>query len=72
MGDARYCPNCGAAQGGVEPSRPGVPPQQVYVSTRHQYDSGICLILCCCLSPVAALIYYMLTEHPEQQYQTRY
>ena len=62
VGGAKFCPNCGATQGGGYAGRPGAP-QQVYVSTRHQYDETICLILCCCLSPVAAVLYYLLTEH---------
>ncbi len=70
-GGAKFCPNCGATQGGADAGRPGAP-QQVYVSTRHQYDGGICLLLCCCLSPVAALIYYMLAEHPQDEYKTQY
>ena len=72
VGDARFCPSCGAAQGTADMRRPSGAPQQVYVSTRHQYDSTICLLLCCCLSPIAAIIYYMLAEHPEDQYRSQY
>ena len=71
VGGATYCPNCGATQGGASSKSTGAP-QQVYVSTRHQYDDGICLLLCCCLSPVAALLYYLLTEHPGQQHKNQY
>ena len=72
VGNARFCPSCGAEQGSTGFSQQGgqqrYPPQQtVRVTSGHQYDSGICVILCCCLSPVAALIYYLLTDHPDQQ-----
>jgi hypothetical protein len=23
-------------------------------------------VLCCCVTPIAALLYYLLTEHPEK------
>ena len=71
----KFCPNCGTPQGGQQ--RPPVyqqpPPQSGYygpqtvrVTSGHEYSDGICLLLCCCLSPVAALIYYLLTDHPGQ------
>jgi hypothetical protein len=81
VGGAKFCPNCGTEQGKSEFGRPsGSPefrrsssdPQPVYVSTRHQYDSTICLLLCCCVTPIGAIIYYMLSEHPDQQYDSRY
>ena len=68
VGSANFCFNCGTQQGsGKQPSSGGSPhPQTVKVTPSHQYDSGICLLLCCCLSPLAALIYYLLTDHPEK------
>ena len=57
--EAKYCPNCGA-------------PQQVYVSTRHQYDEIVCLLLCCFLTPIASLIYLLLTKHPGDQYVNQF
>jgi hypothetical protein len=71
VGFAKFCPNCGARQGDIESGGPQKA-ERVYVSTGHQYDETICLILCCCLSPIAALIYYLLTEHPSQQYRSNY
>ena len=71
VGFAKFCPNCGARQGDID-SRDSQRAERVYVSTGHQYDETICLILCCCLSPIAALIYYLLTEHPSQQYRSNY
>ena len=71
----KFCPNCGTPQGGRVPptpyqqtprQQPYQPQQTVRVTTGHQYDETICLVLCCCLSPVAALIYYLLTDHPNQ------
>ena len=67
----KFCPNCGASQGDIDSVRPQRA-ERVYVSTGHQYDATICLVLCCCLSPVASLIYYLLTEHPDQQYRSNY
>ncbi|MHA2365707.1 MAG: zinc-ribbon domain-containing protein [Candidatus Hodarchaeales archaeon] len=71
-GDAQFCPSCGTPQG-PKAGPPGQPPypQPVRVTSGHQYDSAICLVLCCCLSPVAALIYYLLTEHPPDTYQSQ-
>ena len=74
VGTSRFCPSCGAEQGtGAQKATYGgsgsPPPQTVRVTSGLQYDEMICLVLCCCLSPVAALIYYLLTEHPQQEYK---
>jgi hypothetical protein len=29
-------------------------------------------VLCCCVTPIAALLYYLLTEHPEKYPDQRY
>ena len=79
VGNERFCQKCGAEQGtsraGSDFSQTGPPrppPQSVRVTSGIQYDGTICVILCCCLSPVAALIYYLLTEHPPQDYAPEY
>ncbi len=72
-GEAKFCPNCGATQGGADAGRPGAPPTyQAQGSGKPKYDSTICLLLCCCVTPVGAVIYYVLTDHPEEQYKTQY
>jgi hypothetical protein len=63
---ARFCPNCGASQVPVTRGPITQPPQAARITTGHQYDEAICFMICCCLSPLAALIYYRLTEHPEK------
>ncbi|MHA1974533.1 MAG: hypothetical protein ACTSW1_16155 [Candidatus Hodarchaeales archaeon] len=71
VGNAIYCPNCGARQGEKQdafsrgPSPQVPPPAYRRTGSGVEYNDGLCLILCCCLSPIAALIYYLLTEHPE-------
>ena len=63
-GEARFCPNCGATQGGADTGRPSTPPpQQVYSSGKPLFNELICLFLCCCVTPIGAVIYYVLTEH---------
>jgi hypothetical protein len=73
VGMSKFCPNCGAEQGFGSPkaynSSNSPPPQTVRVTSGLKYDDGICLLICCCLSPVGALIYYLLTEHPEKEYR---
>lgn len=74
VGTARFCPSCGAEQGTAAPKAyaggsSSPPPQNVRVSTGVKYDEMICVLLCCCLSPIAALLYYLLTEHPEKMNQ---
>ena len=82
VGNSRFCPSCGMEQGSPAPKAyqgdniqySQQPPnqQQPYYPPRTgsgvQYDAGICVLICCCLSPIAAIIYYVLTEHPENQY----
>lgn len=82
-GNSRFCPSCGMEQGTPSTkayqsnyNQPNQQPpyQPVRTAGGVKYDSGICVLICCCLSPVAAVIYYVLTEHPENQYnqQNRY
>ena len=87
VGDSIFCPNCGAKQGDrndpydSEPSYRSseynkLPPQPQYQPNRRGsgivYDETICLVLCCCVTPIAALLYYLLTEHPENYSDQRY
>lgn len=79
IGNAQFCPNCGMEQGDVvKTSSPGPqsnygggpPPNYQPVSrSGTKYDETICLVLCCCLSPLVALVYYLLTDHTPDYYQ---
>jgi len=78
VGNAVFCPNCGAKQGervssqdpSYSPSPPGYQP--VRRGSGVEYNEMICLVLCCCVTPIAAIIYYLLTEHPEKYPQNQY
>lgn len=70
-------------QASPQPQQPSYQPQQdkyyspppVQRSAKSggiEYDDTICLILCCCLSPIAALIYYLLTDHDSYEYNRNY
>ena len=87
VGNGMFCPNCGAKQGerrepyGPESSHPssGYLRQQTlpdYPPVRRAsgilYDETICCVLCCCVTPIAGLLYYLLTEHPEKYPDKRY
>lgn len=67
IGSANFCPNCGASQGSSTHPQPPQP-QVIRHTTGRKYDDAICLILCCCLGPVAAVIYYLLTDHEPETY----
>lgn len=72
--ESSFCENCGKNVKGT-PQQPSYQPHQekfarqpTYQSSgggKIEYDDTICLVLCCCLSPIAALIYYLLTDHPD-------
>ena len=72
VGDSLFCPNCGAKQGEkAGPQKPSYsPPPTGYQPARRgsgvEYNDLVCLLLCCCVTPVGAIIYYLLTEHPEK------
>ncbi|MCK4847807.1 MAG: hypothetical protein KAT16_02155 [Candidatus Heimdallarchaeota archaeon] len=87
VGNNMFCPNCGSKQGDKRDSIDSEPSyrspdydrqkqQPHYQPTRRgsgpRYDETICLILCCCVTPIAALLYYLLTEHPEKYSDQRY
>ena len=87
VGNGMFCSNCGAKQGerreqySSEPfdqpseyDRQQRPPhyQPVRRSSGIVYDETICLVLCCCVTPIAALLYYLLTDHPEKYPDQRY
>jgi uncharacterized membrane protein YvbJ len=58
-GNAKFCPECGAPQGTAEAA-----PQ--YATRRKEpYNSWIGAIICCCLTPVPAFVYYYITEPNE-------
>ena len=65
IGAANFCPNCGAPQGTSKTQSP----QIVRVGSGIKYDDFICIILCCCLSPIAAVLYYLLTDHDPEPYR---
>ncbi|MHA1984723.1 MAG: zinc-ribbon domain-containing protein [Candidatus Hodarchaeales archaeon] len=74
----RFCSNCGTPQGFQQrpPTYQQPPGQQPYqpqqaarVTTGHQYNEGLCVLLCCCMSPVVALIYYLITNQSNQNRQ---
>lgn len=69
---AKFCPSCGKSlveeQISYEPRHEYRPPPPRY-SNGPRYDEGICCLLCCCLGPfgpIAALLYYLFTEHEPQ------
>ncbi|MHA1945311.1 MAG: hypothetical protein ACXAC6_04070 [Candidatus Hodarchaeales archaeon] len=81
VGNSMFCPNCGAKQGerrdqyspesshpssGYDRQQPPSHYQPVRRGSGIAYDETICLVLCCCVTPIAALLYYLLTEHPEK------
>jgi hypothetical protein len=79
VGNSLFCPECGAKQGERKdqfssdpygsPRYEKQPPPPHYQPARLGsgiiYDETICLVLCCCVTPIAALLYYLLTEHPD-------
>lgn len=80
VGQSRFCPSCGMEQGTPSPKayqgnynqagqqQPNQPPYQPRTGTGIEFNGAICVVLCCCLSPIAAIIYYLLTEHPQNEY----
>ena len=64
-----FCPACGEKQGPkvVEvPYRERSQPERRVIyrqSSKQQFNTGICLFLCCCFSPIVGLVYYILTDH---------
>ena len=58
-GNENFCPGCGAPQG----TKKAAP---TYSAKRKEpYNSWIGAIICCCLTPVPAFVYYYITE-PEE------
>jgi len=58
-GNENFCPGCGAPQG----TKKAVP---TYSAKRKEpYNSWIGAVICCCLTPVPAFVYYYITE-PEE------
>jgi len=58
-GNENFCPECGAPQGAkrVAPT---------YSEKRKEpYNAWIGAVLCCCLSPIVAFVYYYITEPDE-------
>jgi hypothetical protein len=61
-----FCSNCGTPKETKRDQSPTSQPEQqvVRVTSGHEFNDGICLILCCCLSPIAAIIYRRRANHP--------
>jgi hypothetical protein len=78
-----FCENCGKKLGTEGRARDAPPqqqagyaphqqPQPYRASSGVQYDSLICLLICCCLTPVGAVIYYLLADHQPTYGRTSY
>ena len=58
-GNEKFCPECGAPQGTMRAA------PEYSAKKKEPYNVWIGAILCCCLGPIIAFIYYYITE-PEE------
>jgi uncharacterized membrane protein YvbJ len=86
VGNNMFCPECGAKQGVRNDPYSSKPSYQSPENDRQQspyfqparrssgivYDEMICLIICCCVTPIGAILYYLLTEHQENYQDQRH
>ncbi len=63
VGTAKFCPNCGTSQG------PGRLIQAYAPARIEAYNPFIGACLCTCLTPIAMMVYYFITEPQEDSLQ---